>query len=110
LIGMPAVGVADLLAEGGDFNLVRAVFHENDAELGTNCETAGKKLQSLFRRSVGCDVVVGRFATEQNVSHATAYEKGLMAVTLQRVANRIGQLSRGHLEIMRLPMAEVRKK
>jgi hypothetical protein len=44
LVGMAAVRIADIGAEGGDFHLERIVADEDDAELRADIEAVGEEL------------------------------------------------------------------
>jgi len=111
LVGMAAVGIAEIAAEGGDFDFEIVVRDEDDTELSTYSKTAGKKMKNTFRGSVGSDVVIGGRAAEQEITDATANEECLVTVALKGGANRIGEFSRQHVEIMlRLRLGKFRIK
>src|SRR5437870_1087221 len=99
---MASVGVAHIGAKCGDLDLNSVTGNQDYSELRSHLEALGKKLQYLLRRRVGGHVVVSRIALEQNIAHASANQKRLESGVLERVANRIGQLSWLHQEIMRL--------
>src|SRR5258708_2681863 len=101
LIGMAAVGIADIGAEGGDFHLEGVVADEDDTELRADIEAVWEKLQNLLRSGVCGDVEIGGIATEKNVAHAAADEESLVPVTLTLVAHRVAGCPGVHGMIMR---------
>ena len=101
-IRMASVAVAHIRAKRGDLDLNSVTGNQDHSELRSNGQPPGKKLQYLLRRCVGGHVIVSRFAPEQNIAHASAHQKRLESSVPERVANRIGQLSCLHHEIMRL--------
>ena len=54
LVRMATIGVANVAAEGGDFNLVAVAWNQDDTELGTDTDGIRKQLHDLSRRGVGC--------------------------------------------------------
>jgi hypothetical protein len=110
LVGMAAVGVADIGAEGGDFNFEGILADEDDPEMRADIEAVGKKLQDFLRRSICGDVVIRRLAMEKDVADTAADEESLVAVALKRVANRIGEFPGIHEMIMRLGGWEMKRK
>ena len=64
-------------------------------------EALREESQDFAGSGVGGDVVVGGFAMEKDVAHAAANEKGLVAVVLECVADRIGEVPGIHGMIMR---------
>jgi hypothetical protein len=65
-------------------------------------ECLREELQNFLRRGVGGDIVVCGLAMEKDVTNAAPDEEGLVAVVLERVANRIGEVPGIHGMIMRL--------
>ena len=102
LVGMAAVGVADVGAKGGYFDFKGIVADENYSELCADVEAVGKESQNFLRLCVGCNVIIGGLAMEKDVAHAAADEKGLVTVALERGANRVGEFAGIHGTIMRL--------
>jgi hypothetical protein len=102
LVGMAAVRVADIGAEGGDFDFAGILADEDDTELGADIEAAGKQEEYFNGSGIRGDIVIGGLATEKNISHTAADKKGLVPVTLKRVADRIGEVPGIHGMIMRL--------
>jgi hypothetical protein len=102
LIGMAAVGVADIRAEGGDFHLERIAADEDDAELCAHIEAVWEKFENFLWSGIGGDVVIGGIAMEKDVAHTTADEECLVAVGLKLIANRIGEFPGVHGMIMLL--------
>jgi hypothetical protein len=102
LIGMAAIGIADIGAEGGDFDLEGIVADEDDTELHADIEAVGEELQDFGGSCVCGDVVIGRIAPKKDVAHAAADEEGLVTMALERFANRIGEFPGIHGMIMRL--------
>ena len=93
---MAAVAVADVAAEGGDFDRVAAVIshrHQHDSKLRAHRVGFGKDPHHLVGRGVGGDVVIGGLAAEQQVAHASADEVGLVAVLAQSANNLFGEFS-----------------
>lgn len=101
LVGMAAVGIADIGAEGGDFHLEGIVADEDDTELRADIEALREKLQDFGRSGVCGDVIISGISPKQDVAHAAADEESLVAVTLKLVAHRVGEFSRVHGMIMR---------
>jgi hypothetical protein len=102
LVGMAAVGIADVGAEGGDFDFDGVVADEDDAELRADIEGVGEQLQNLLRSCIGGNVVVRGLTMQKDVANAAADEESLVAVTLESFANRIGEFAGIHGMIMRL--------
>jgi len=102
LIGMAAVRVAEVGAEGGDFDLEGIVADEDDAELRADIEAVGEELQNFGRSCVGGDVVIRGIASKQDVAHTAADEESLVTLALERVTDRIGEFPGIHGMIMRL--------
>jgi len=100
-VGMAAVGVADVGAEGGDLNFERSLPYEDDAELRADIETVGEKLQNFRRSGVGGNVEIGGAAMEKDVANTATDEEGLVSVALERGADRIGEIPGVHGTIMR---------
>jgi len=101
LIGMPAVGVAEVGAEGGDFDLQGILADEDDTELRADIEAVWEEFENFFWSGAGGDVEIGRVAMKEDVAHAAADEEGPVAVELKRVADRIGEFPGVHGMIMR---------
>ena len=101
LVGMAAVGVAEVGAEGGNFDFERFLTDKDDAELRTDVDAVGKEAQHFRGRCVGGDVVIRGNAVEEEITHSAAREEGLISVALERVADRIGDFAGVHGEIMR---------
>ena len=102
LVGMAAVGVANVGAEGGYFDFEGILADEDDAELSADIEAAGEEPEHFLRRRIRCHVVVRGFTIQKDIAHATADEESLSAVALKRSANRIGEFAGIHGMIMRL--------
>jgi hypothetical protein len=102
LVGMAAVGIADVGTEGSNFDLEGVLADEYDAELRADIEGGGEELQNFGGSCVGGDVKISGITLEKNVAHAAANEESLVAVALKSVANRIGEFPRIHGMIMRL--------
>ena len=82
LVGMAAVAVADVTAEGGDLNrVVRVVSERNqhNSELRAHGVGFGKDPHDFVGRGVGGNVVIGGFDTEQQIAHAAADQVSLVA-------------------------------
>ena len=110
LVRMATIGVANVTAEGGDFNLVAVARNEHDTELSTDTKGIRKQLHDLSGRGVGGYVVVGRVAMEQKIADTTANHQGLIAVLLKSGTDRIGEFSGIHVLIMRQPVPGGRTK
>jgi hypothetical protein len=103
-IRMAAIGVANVAAERGDFDLGGAIGDDDDAELRAHCEAIGEKLLHAIGCGVGGDVVIDRLAAKQNIPDAAASKIGLMAAIAQDAADVVGELAAfdtAHIEIMR---------
>ncbi len=82
LIGVAAIGVADIGTEGCDFDFEAFLDEENDAELRANADAMWKDAQHFSWSSVGRNVVIGRLATEKDVAHAAADKERLVSLAL----------------------------
>src|SRR5262249_39206388 len=74
-----------------DFSSIES-RHEHHSELGANCVGLGKNFQDLLRRSIGSDVIILRLAAQQQIAHASAYEKSLKAALAQGLYHRDGKI------------------
>jgi hypothetical protein len=101
LIGMTAIGIAEVGAKRGDFDLKGILADEDDAEMGADIEALRKESQDFVGSGIGGDVVIGGFAMEKDVAHAAANEESLVAVALEYVTDRIGEVPGIHGMIMR---------
>lgn len=101
LVGVPAVGIAEVGAERGDFDFLRILVKEDDAEVRSDIEAAREKPQDFGGSRAGGDVVVGGLAAEDKVAHAAADQESLMALALEGVTDRIGEAAWIHGTIMR---------
>ncbi len=99
-IGMAAVGVADIGAERGDFDLNALLDHDHDAEFCADGQAAGEKRFDALGRGIGRDVVVGGFAAENQIAHAAADKIGLVAGLGEHAADFLGEFARSHAVIM----------
>ena len=93
---MAAVAVADIAAEGRDFDRIAARIshrHQHHSKLRAHRVGFGKDPHHLVRRRVGGDVVIGGLAAEQQVPNASADEVCLVAVLAQSASNLFGELS-----------------
>src|SRR5882757_4687835 len=78
--------------------------HQYDAELGPYGICLRKDSHDFVRRGVGGDVVVGGFASEQEVAHAPADEVTLVATVAECADNRDGEgLRHGLVFIIQRP-------
>ncbi len=102
LVGMAAIGVTEVGAKRGDFDFEGILADEDYAELCADVETLGEKPQNFLRRCICCHVEIRGLALEEDVANASANEKGLVPLALERGANRIGEFARIHETIMRL--------
>jgi hypothetical protein len=109
-IGMPAIGIAQIRAKGGDFDFGGVAKNKNNAELGAYPDAIGEKLQDALRNSVGGYVVVGGSAIQEQVADTTADEQGLIAMAAEGIADRIGQFAGTHGLIMRQARRRPNKK
>ena len=101
LVGMAAIRVANVGAEGGYFDFEGILADEDDAELCANIEAVGEEPQHFLRGCVGCHVIIRGFAIQKDVADAPADKEGLPAVALKRDTNRIGEFAGIHGMIMR---------
>jgi hypothetical protein len=101
LIGVPAVGIAHVGAEGSDFYFEGIFVEENNAEVCADVDGVWEEAEDFGRRGVGRDVVIGGLAIKKNVAHATSDEEGLVALALERVGDRVGEIAGIHGMIMR---------
>ena len=74
---------------------------KDDPEMRADIEALGEKLQSFGGSGVGGHVVIGGLAVKKKIANAAPHEEGLVALALQRIANRIHELARVHRMIMR---------
>ena len=102
LVGMAAIGVTEVGAKRGDFDFEGILADEDYAELCADVQTLGEKPQNFLRRCICCHVEIRGLALEEDVANASANEKGLVPLALERGANRIGEFARIHETIMRL--------
>ncbi len=100
-VWVPAITVAHVRAECGNFDLQSIVWNENHPELHAHRDTLRKKRHSLLGRRIGRHVVIGGLATEKQVAHAAAHHQRLVAAATERVADRVGQFAWRHAVIMR---------
>ena len=101
LIGVAAVGIAEVGAEGGDFDFEGVLADEDDTELNSHIEAVWKELENFRGRGVGGDVVIEGIAVEKNIAHTATSEQRLVSAAFQDVADRIGQIPGIHGMIMR---------
>jgi len=99
---MAAVGVAEIRAEGGDFDFEGIAAEEHDAELRADVEAIGEELENFGWCSVRGDVVIEGNALEQQIADAASGQQGLVAMALESFADRVGQVAGIHGMIMRL--------
>ena len=102
LVGMAAIGVAEIGTKRGDFDFEGIVADEDYAELRADVEAVGEESQNFLRLCVCCNVIIRWLAMKKDVAHAATDEKGLVAVALKGGANRIGEFAGIHGTIMRL--------
>jgi hypothetical protein len=102
LVGMAAVGIADVGTEGSNLDLEGVLPEEDDAELRADIEAVWEEFENFRRRGVGGDVVIGGIAMKKDVAHTAADEEGLVSASLKGAANRIGEFAGIHGMIMRL--------
>ncbi len=101
-IGMAAVGIAQVGAKGGDFDLGGIARNKNNAELRADSDASGEKLQDTLRSSVGGHVVIGGLALKQTGrAHSRRRAAPDGPWRTERIANRIGQFAGIHGLIMR---------
>ncbi len=82
LVGVCRLGVM-AGAEGGDLDRLRAAHHMHDLEAATDDARAAERGTYLFGRGAGGDVVVLGGMTDEQVTHGTADDEGLVAILLQ---------------------------
>src|SRR5580704_4880215 len=102
---MAAIGIGDIGAERSDFDLVAIAGDEHNAEFGAYPQTFGEDAHHLIWSGAGGDVVIGGFAMKQNIAHTTAHQQRLIAIALERFANRICKFSWSHGMIMHLRLS-----
>ena len=98
---MPAVGITDIRTKRGDFYLLGnagfGVFGDNDyAELRPDSQAVREEVLDAIGSGVRGDVIVGRFAFEQDVAHATTDEVSLMACRAQGAADAFRECTGVH--------------
>src|SRR6516162_735239 len=101
-IGMAAVGIADIGAEGRHFDLRRiapigTLGHNDHSELRSHSQAGWKELLHILRGGIGGHVVIGGLALEQNIAHTSAHQVGLMAGLTESPTNMVGQRARVHM-------------
>ena len=96
LVGMAAVGVGAVLAEGGDLPAVTFQHHRHRTVLLAFQQQAVPRKQGfhLFGAGTGTDVPVVRCAAQQAVPHAAAHNVGVMPGLLQLVQQQTGRFRR----------------
>src|SRR5882724_947552 len=99
---MAAIGVAEVGAKRGDLDFKGFDPDQDYAELCAYIEAVGKEPQDFLRRGVSCNVIIRGLAMKKDVANAATDEEGLVAVAMQRGANRIGEFAGIHGMIMRL--------
>src|SRR5260370_26596146 len=67
LVGMAAVGIADIGAEGGDFDPEGIVADEDDTELRADIEAVWEKSENFLWSGVGGDAVIAGVAIGEDV-------------------------------------------
>ena len=72
----PAILVIRLGAKGGDLELLSAFDDNHHAELASDGNRALEQLLDLLRQGGGDDVVIPRFAAQQEIAHAAADPEG----------------------------------
>jgi hypothetical protein len=101
VVGMPAVGIAHIGAEGGHLDLQGILDDNDDAELRADGKAVRKKLLNALGHGIGGNVVIERLAAELEVSDASADEVGLVAGFVQGRADVFGEGARVHAWIMK---------
>ena len=98
-IGMAAVRVSAVTAEGSDFNGVVVAFafggftayrDQNHAELGSDCKGLREDADDFLRCGRSGYVIVGRFAAKKQVADAAADEIGGVSVFAQSLRDTGG--------------------
>src|SRR5689334_9593337 len=96
---MAAVRVSAVTAEGSDLNciVVALAFHrialygdKHYAELSAYGVGLRKDADDLMRRCRGRDIVVSRFAVDEQITHAAADQIGGVAMFAQRACDASG--------------------
>src|SRR5438270_229687 len=100
-VGVAAVAVGDVGAEGGDLDFERAggrarAEHLDDAEAGADGDGAAEQRLDLLGPGVGGDVVVVRLAAEELVADAAAGPQRLEAFGAEAADDVGGELALGH--------------
>jgi hypothetical protein len=101
LVGMAAIRVADVGPKGCNLNGVTlsggALFFRNREEHNSELRADGvcfrENPHDFFRASIGGDVVIGRFAAEEQIAYAPAYEIRLMAMIPEGTNDRNGEFA-----------------
>ena len=70
---MTAILVIGLGTEGGHLELLAVFNDDHHAEFATDGDRSLENRLDLLREGGGDDVVVARFATQQNVAHAATH-------------------------------------
>ncbi len=66
--------------------------NEHDSKLRTDSIGFGEDAHDLLRDGIGCDIVIGGFAAEQQVAHAPANQVSLVSVSTESTDDRDGGL------------------
>ena len=94
-VGLVVIGNLGILSgtEGRDLDDLAAELHVRKTEAATDKPAIAERLAHLLRAGVGSDVKVFRFATQQQIAYATAYQVCLVAGCLEAIENlqRIGR-------------------
>ena len=90
-VGMAAVEIGSVGAEGGDLDVAliarisqRFQRHQHHSELRADGVGLGKDAHDLVGRGRGGNVVIGGLAAQQQIAHASAHPQSLVAVAAEK--------------------------
>ena len=101
LVGVTSIGITDIAAKRGYFNLDSFTRNEHDTELSADTDGIRKQFHDTRGSGIGRHIVISGVAFEQEITDATAHEQSLVTVLLEGCADRIGKFPGIHDLIMR---------
>jgi hypothetical protein len=103
LVGVASIGITDIAAKRGNFNVDAVTRNEHDTELSTDTDRIRKQFHNTRGSGVGRHVVISGIALEEEIADAAANQQGVVTVPLEGCADRIGKFPGIHDLIMRQP-------
>ena len=100
VLGMPAVQVIVIAAEGGHLHLVEHVAHQDYSEMRPHPPRAREEIHDAVRPRVRRDIEVFGFHSQQQVAHTPAYQERLVSHAAQLGDHLACQRFRVHLPML----------